>query len=140
MQYSILCGLAMVYCGITETTTGRYLAPYVIRCQSTTSLIIHILCYHVNCLFAPYFRLFRLYPNHLFCLTQLPDPKPSSTILFLWKVSRHVSRSENLGGRVVLGGDNVPPLVEIGLTDLPKTGGGVRPPCLPPSNMPGIIH
>ena len=87
MQYSILCGLAMVYCGITETTTGRYLAPYVIRCQSTTSLIIHILCYHVNCLFAPYFRLFRLYPNHLFCLTQLPDPKPSSTILFLWKVS-----------------------------------------------------
>ena len=49
---------------------------------------------------------------------------------------RHVARSENLGGRVVLGGDNVPPLVEIGLTDLPKTGGGVRPPCLPPSNMP----
>ena len=39
----------------------------------------------------------------------------------------HVSRSENLGGQVVLGGDNVPPLVEIGLTDLPKTGGGVRP-------------
>jgi hypothetical protein len=28
------------------------------------------------------------------------------------------------GGHVVLGGDNVPPLVEIGLTDLPKTGGG----------------
>ena len=39
--------------------------------------------------------------------------------------------SENLGGRAVLGGDNVPPLVEIGLTDLPKTGGGVRPPCPP---------
>ena len=30
--------------------------------------------------------------------------------------------SENLGGRAVLGGDNVPPLVEIGLTDLPKSG------------------
>ena len=27
------------------------------------------------------------------------------------------------GGLVVLGGENVPPLVEIGLTDLPKTGG-----------------
>ena len=26
------------------------------------------------------------------------------------------------GGLVVLGGENVPPLVEIGLTDLPKTG------------------
>ena len=36
-------------------------------------------------------------------------------------------RSENLGeggGLVVLGGDNVLPLVEIGLNDLPKTGGG----------------
>ena len=41
---------------------------------------------------------------------------------------RHVSRSENLGGRAVLGGDNVPPLVEIGLTDLPKTGGAYAPP------------
>ena len=28
LQYSILCGLAMVYCGITETTAGN-LAPYV---------------------------------------------------------------------------------------------------------------
>ena len=36
---------------------------------------------------------------------------------------RAVARSENPGGLVVLGGDNVPPLVEIGLTDLPKTGG-----------------
>ena len=26
------------------------------------------------------------------------------------------------GGHVILGGDNVPPLVEIGLTDLPKSG------------------
>ena len=44
---------------------------------------------------------------------------------------RHVSRSENLGGRAVLGGDNVPPLVEIGLTDLPKTGGAYAPPAPP---------
>ena len=36
---------------------------------------------------------------------------------------RAVTRSENPGGLVVLGGDNVRPLVEIGLTDLPKTGG-----------------
>ena len=28
------------------------------------------------------------------------------------------------GGHIVLGGDNVPPLVEIGLTDLPKSGWG----------------
>ena len=31
---------------------------------------------------------------------------------------RAVARSENPGGHIVLGGDNVPPLVEIGLTDL----------------------
>ena len=37
---------------------------------------------------------------------------------------RAVARSENPGGHVVLGGDNVPPLVEIGLTDLTKSGGG----------------
>ena len=36
---------------------------------------------------------------------------------------RAVARSENLKGLVILGRDNVPPLVEIGLTDLSKTGG-----------------
>ena len=36
---------------------------------------------------------------------------------------RAVARSENPEGLAVLGGDNVPPMVEIGLTDLPKTGG-----------------
>ena len=41
---------------------------------------------------------------------------------------RAVARSENLGGHVILGGDNLPPLVEIGLTDLTKSGGGTSPP------------
>ena len=36
---------------------------------------------------------------------------------------RAVARSENPEGHVVLGGDNVPLLFEIGLTDLQKTGG-----------------
>ena len=40
---------------------------------------------------------------------------------------RAVARSENPGGHVVLGGDNVSPLVEIGLIDLPKTGRGGHP-------------
>ena len=40
---------------------------------------------------------------------------------------RSVARSENLGGHIELGGDNVPPLVEIGLTDLAKSGGHVPP-------------
>ena len=40
---------------------------------------------------------------------------------------RAVARSENPGGLVVLGGENVSPLVEIGLTDLPKTGGAQAP-------------
>ena len=34
----------------------------------------------------------------------------------------------NSGGLVVLGGDNVSPLVEIGLTDLPNIGGAKAPP------------
>ena len=41
--------------------------------------------------------------------------------------SRAVARSENLGGLVVLGGDNVTPLVEIGLTDLPNIWGAEAP-------------
>ena len=38
-------------------------------------------------------------------------------------LNRAVARSENPGGLVVMGGDNVPTLVEIGWIDLPKTGG-----------------
>ena len=37
-----------------------------------------------------------------------------------WTSYRAVARSEILGGLVVLGGDNVSPLVEIGLADLPN--------------------
>ena len=40
---------------------------------------------------------------------------------------RAVARSENLGGHIVMGGDNVPPLVEIGLTDPPKSAPGPPP-------------
>ena len=46
-------------------------------------------------------------------------------------MSRAVARSENPRGLVVLGGDNVSPLVEIGLTDLPKTGEAKAPPAPP---------
>ena len=42
----------------------------------------------------------------------------------IYILCRAVARSENLKGHVILGGDNVPSLVEIGLTDLPKVGGG----------------
>ena len=38
--------------------------------------------------------------------------------------NRAVARSEIPGGLVVLGGDNVSPLVKIGLADLPNIGGG----------------
>ena len=48
------------------------------------------------------------------------------------RLIRAVARSENPGGHVVLGGDNVPPRVEIGLSDLPKTGGAHAPPPAPP--------
>ncbi len=47
---------------------------------------------------------------------------------------RHAARVKNPGGQVVLGGDNV---VEIGLTDPPKSGGGAA--ALPPL-PPTLLH
>ena len=48
------------------------------------------------------------------------------------------------GGHVVLGGDNVLPLVEIGLTDLSKSGRALAPPgpsaCDRPGNERNISH
>ena len=44
---------------------------------------------------------------------------------------RDAPRVKNPGGQVVLGGDNVSPLVEIGLTDPPKSGGAAAPPASP---------
>ena len=38
---------------------------------------------------------------------------------------RAVGRSENPGVPVSFGGHNLPPIVEIGLTDLPKSVGGM---------------
>ena len=48
---------------------------------------------------------------------------------------RAVGRSENPGVPVLFGGQNLPPLVEIGLIDLPKTGGAMAPPA-PPGTTP----
>ena len=42
-------------------------------------------------------------------------------------LGRAVARSENLWGHIVLGEDNVPPLFEIGLADLPKWGARAPP-------------
>ena len=42
-------------------------------------------------------------------------------------ICRAVGRSENLGVPVSFGGHNLPPLVEIGLIDLPKSGGAGTP-------------
>ena len=50
---------------------------------------------------------------------------------------RAVGRSENPGVPVLLGGHNLPPLVEIGLTDLPKIGGAMAPPA--PPGTTGLI-
>ena len=44
---------------------------------------------------------------------------------------RTVGRSENPGVPVLFGGHNLPPLGEIGLTDLPKCGGAMAPPAPP---------
>ena len=42
-----------------------------------------------------------------------------------------VGRSENPGVPVLFGGRNLHPLVEVGLTDLPKSGGSMAPPVPP---------
>ena len=48
---------------------------------------------------------------------------------------RDVGRSENPGVPVLFGGHNLLPLVKIGLTDLPKSGGAMAPPA-PPGMTP----
>ena len=48
----------------------------------------------------------------------------SPTVRYRKRVEvRAIGRSENPGVPVLLGGHNLPPFVEIGLTDLPKSGG-----------------
>ena len=44
--------------------------------------------------------------------------------------------SENPGVPVLFGGHNLSPLVEIGLTDLPKSGGAMAPPATPRDDRP----
>ena len=50
-----------------------------------------------------------------------------------------VGRSENPGVPELFGGHNVPPLVEIGLNDLPNSGGAMVPPA-PPGTTGLAIH
>ena len=58
--------------------------------------------------------------------------KVSSCLAFNSGVSfRAVGRSENPGVPVLFGGHNLSPLVEIGLTDLPKSGDVMAPPVPP---------
>ena len=45
--------------------------------------------------------------------------------------NRAVGSSENPGVPVLYRGHNLSPLVEIGLTDLPKSGGAMAPPAPP---------
>ena len=48
-----------------------------------------------------------------------------------FSLTRAVGRSENPGVPVLFGGNNVPPLAEIGLTGLSKSGGAMAPPGTP---------
>ena len=40
---------------------------------------------------------------------------------------------------ILFGGDNLPPLVKIGLTDMPKSGGAMAPPPPPGLIPPSIV-
>ena len=53
-------------------------------------------------------------------------------------IYRAVGRSENPGVPVLFGGHNLSPLVEIGLTDLPKSGGTMAPPAPPRDDRPDL--
>ena len=52
---------------------------------------------------------------------------------------RAVGRSENPGVPVLFGWHNLLPLVAIGLTDLPKSGGAMAPPVPPRDDNPLIF-
>ena len=52
---------------------------------------------------------------------------------------RAVGRSENPGVPILFGGHNLPHLVEIGLTDLPKSRGAMAP-LAPPGTTPLSTH
>ena len=52
---------------------------------------------------------------------------------------RAVGRSENPGVPVLFGGHNLPPLVKIGLNELPKPGGTMITPATP-GTTPLISH
>ena len=66
------------------------------------------------------------------CSTRMVIPESIRTMI----QGRAVARSEILVGLVVLGGDNVSPLVEIGLADLPNIGGAKAPPPAPTLRRP----
>ena len=51
---------------------------------------------------------------------------------------RAVGRSENPGVPVLFGGHNLPPVVEIGITDLPKYGDAMAPPA--PPGTTGLVN
>ena len=61
------------------------------------------------------------------------DPKCHSYLVY-----RAVGRSENPGVPVLFSGNKLPPLVEIGLTDLPKFGGAMAPPA--PPGTTGLVY
>ena len=68
---------------------------------------------------------------------RLINRKISSAFIKINIMYRHAARIKNPGGQVVLGGDNVSPLVEIGLTDPPKSGGAAAPPA---SHLAACLH
>ena len=62
-------------------------------------------------------------------------------LLYNYSIYRAVGRSKNPGVPVLFGGHNLPPpLVKIGLTDLPKSGGARAPPGPPACDGPATVQ
>ena len=82
-------------------------------------------------------RVINYKSNHVYAQGLFSKCYPTGNSVFIHKGAnssinlRHAARVKNPRGQVVLGGDNVSPLVEIGLTDPPKSGGAAAPPASP---------
>ena len=72
-------------------------------------------------------------PPKNFALKKSFHVRPTSCDIYVRRSA--VGKAENPGVPVLFGGHNLSPLVRIGLTDLPKSGGAMAPPA-PPGTTP----
>ena len=115
--YSIwsLFFLSILFFGLEEWMTNQWLRQIERKRDTTFSFFMQNLCIFSNKNCQRPFVFIQKKPTACCCINSV----------------RAVGRSENTGVPVLFGGLNLPPLVEVGLTDLPKSGGAMAPPATP---------